>query len=153
MSETERARACSCHTCDYVVNSRNARETLKFVVTPLGRSLQRRSSRSLYSWRGERASGSGTGGAARRGGGPGGKGDRRRWCACYGCETERRARKKQTEPTRRRKTAGAASLGESKMGPPTSLTSDCVRSAERFVTRTRPLVGADIDCSEARARA
>lgn len=29
-------------------------------------------------------------------------------------------------------------LGERKTGPPTSLTSDCERSTERFVTRTRP---------------
>ena len=30
-------------------------------------------------------------------------------------------------------------LGERKTGPPTSLTSDCERSTERFVTRARPL--------------
>lgn len=29
-------------------------------------------------------------------------------------------------------------LGERKTGPLTSLTSDCERSTERFVTRTRP---------------
>lgn len=71
--------------------------------------------------------------AARRGGGPGGEGGEG-----GRDETKRRIRKRQTETgvSEMEKDIPVSRLGERKTSPPTSLTSDCERSTERFVTRT-----------------
>lgn len=73
--------------------------------------------------------------AAKRGGGPrGSEGEGGR------DETKRRIRKRQIETrmSETKKDIPVFRLGERKTGPPTSLTSDCERSTERFVTRARP---------------